>query len=131
MALILPTVARGLPAGLAPTTSTTVMLALGDALAVALLERKGFSADDFQVLHPGGKLGRGLLRVSEIMHTGDEVPLLGVQIGIPEAILDHDRQEFGCVGIDRRDGKLAESSPTATCGGTSRSGSARRPGRTS
>ncbi len=58
--------------GLAPTTSTTMMIALGDALAIALLERKGFSSADFQLFHPGGELGRRLLRVGDIMHAGDE-----------------------------------------------------------
>ena len=73
-ALVLPDTPEACPMGLAPTTSTTVMLALGDAIAVAMLERKGFSADDFRMLHPGGKLGRRLLRVGAIMHTGDAVP---------------------------------------------------------
>ena len=59
--------------GLAPTTSTTMTLALGDAIAVALLERRGFSPTDFRVLHPGGQLGRSLLRVADIMHGGDSV----------------------------------------------------------
>ena len=63
--------------GLAPTTSTTCMLALGDALAVALLERRGFSARDFAVFHPGGKLGSQLLRVEQLMHQGDDLPLVG------------------------------------------------------
>ena len=67
--------------GLAPTTSTTMMLALGDALAVALLERKGFSAEDFHELHPGGKLGQNLLRVADLMHVGKELPLIGVESG--------------------------------------------------
>ena len=66
--LLLPAAAEACPMGLAPTTSTTMMLALGDALAVALLERKGFSTADFQVFHPGGRLGRKLLRVGDIMH---------------------------------------------------------------
>ena len=57
--------------GLAPTTSTTMMMAIGDALAIALLERKGFSSADFQLFHPGGRLGRRLLRVGDIMHSGD------------------------------------------------------------
>ncbi|MGH7030199.1 MAG: KpsF/GutQ family sugar-phosphate isomerase, partial [Stellaceae bacterium] len=66
--LLLPAAAEACPMGLAPTTSTTVMMALGDALAIALLERRGFSTADFQLFHPGGKLGRRLLRVADIMH---------------------------------------------------------------
>ncbi|MGZ8409373.1 MAG: KpsF/GutQ family sugar-phosphate isomerase, partial [Hyphomicrobium sp.] len=73
--LLLVPAAEACPMGLAPTTSTTIMLALGDALAVATLERKGFSPSDFQVLHPGGMLGRRLLRVADIMHRGDSLPL--------------------------------------------------------
>lgn len=69
LVLLLPDVGEACPMGLAPTTSTTCMLALGDALAVALLERRGFSARDFAVFHPGGKLGSQLLRVEQLMHT--------------------------------------------------------------
>jgi arabinose-5-phosphate isomerase len=87
VALILPASAEACPLGLAPTTSTTMMLALGDALAVGLLERKGFSTDDFQVLHPGGKIGRTLLRVSEIMHKGDEIPLVDPDMPMSEALI--------------------------------------------
>lgn len=106
VALILPKAPEACPLGLAPTTSTTMMLALGDALAVALLERKGFTAEDFQVLHPGGKLGKALIKVSDIMHTGDEVPLVGLGTGMREAILTMTAKTFGCVGIADRDGKL-------------------------
>ncbi|MFX8883367.1 D-arabinose 5-phosphate isomerase, partial [Acinetobacter baumannii] len=74
--LILPPAPEACPLGLAPTTSTTLMLGLGDALAVALLERRGFTAEDFQVLHPGGKLGSRLKRVAELMHDGDALPLI-------------------------------------------------------
>ncbi len=74
--LLLPGAAEACPMGLAPTTSTTMMIALGDALAIALLERKGFSSADFQLFHPGGQLGRLLLRVADIMHVGDAVPLV-------------------------------------------------------
>ena len=92
--------------GLAPTTSTTVMLALGDAIAVALLERKGFSADDFHLLHPGGKLGRRLLRVGAIMHTGEAVPLAPREMVMSEALLVMTAKSFGCVGIVGDDGRL-------------------------
>src|SRR5215470_16200017 len=74
--LLLPPAAEACPMGLAPTTSTTMMMTLGDALALALLERRGFSLADFRVFHPGGRLGRRLLRVRDIMHPHEEVPLV-------------------------------------------------------
>lgn len=104
--LLLPDVPEACPMGLAPTTSTTVMLALGDALAVAMLERKGFSADDFHVLHPGGKLGRLLLRVGAIMHTGDALPLLGPDAPMADVLLVMSGKSFGCVGIVDGNGQL-------------------------
>lgn len=97
--LLLPNVPEACPMGLAPTTSTTASLALGDALAVALLERKGFSLQDFQVLHPGGRLGSSLLRVSDLMHTGDEMPLAERDTPMSEAILIITAKRKGCVGI--------------------------------
>lgn len=99
IALILPACVEACPMGLAPTTSTTVMLALGDAMSVALLERKGFSSDEFHVLHPGGKLGRRLTKVSEIMHSGDEMPLAGQHILMSDALIEMSAKSFGCVGI--------------------------------
>lgn len=104
--LLLPATAEACPMGLAPTTSTTMMLALGDALAVALLERKGFSTGDFQVLHPGGQLGQKLLRVADIMHDGDAIPLIGRNAGMAEAILVMTTKSFGCVGVTDDAGKL-------------------------
>ena len=106
IALVLPKTPEACPLGLAPTTSTTMMLALGDALAVALLERKGFTAEDFQVLHPGGKLGKALIKVSDIMHVGDEVPLVPLGTGMRDAVLTMTAKTFGCVGIADGDGKL-------------------------
>src|SRR3546814_17577522 len=85
--------------GLAPTTSTTLMLALGDALAVALLERKGFSSSDFKLLHPGGALGKRLLRVADLMHGAEALPLCGPDTVMSEAILIMTAGHFGCVGI--------------------------------
>lgn len=76
VALVLPKAKEACPMGLAPTTSTTLMLALGDALAVALMERKGFTADHYRELHPGGALGRRLIRVQDIMHAKTELPLV-------------------------------------------------------
>jgi arabinose-5-phosphate isomerase len=104
--LLLPAVAEACPMGLAPTTSTTATLALGDALAVALLERRGFTAEDFQVLHPGGRLGRGLLRVSDLMHGGDELPLVGEDTVMSDALLTMTAKRFGCVGVVDALGRL-------------------------
>lgn len=97
--LLLPAADEACPMGLAPTTSTTAMMALGDALAIALLERKGFSSADFRVLHPGGKLGRRLLKVADIMHRADEVPLVAPDARMSEAILVMTAKSFGCVGV--------------------------------
>jgi len=105
--LILPASPEACPLGLAPTTSTTLMLALGDALPVALLERRGFSAADFKVFHPGGQLGRQLLRVTEMMHDGAELPLAPLDIKVSEAILVMTAKRFGCVGLIDAEGRLA------------------------
>jgi arabinose-5-phosphate isomerase len=104
--LLLPATAEACPMGLAPTTSTTMMMALGDALAIALFERKGFSPRDFQVLHPGGQLGRQLLRVSDIMHGADAVPLVKSDTVMAEAILVMTAKSFGCVGVTDASGRL-------------------------
>jgi arabinose-5-phosphate isomerase len=91
---------------IAPTTSTTMMLALGDALAGAQLERKGFSTDDFRALHPGGKLGQRLLRVADLMHIGKELPLIDVESDMQEAILEMTTKTYGCVGALDPQGNL-------------------------
>jgi arabinose-5-phosphate isomerase len=106
VALVLPPSPEACPLGLAPTTSTTMALALGDAIAVALLERKGFSAEDFQVLHPGGRLGRKLLRVADIMHGADEMPLVEPETVMADAIITMTAKRFGCVGVVDGDGAL-------------------------
>jgi arabinose-5-phosphate isomerase len=105
-ALLLPKTPEACPMGLAPTTSTTLMLGLGDALAVALLERKGFSASDFHNLHPGGQLGRRLLKVSDIMHVGEEVPLVAAETRMSEALLIMTAKSFGCAGVTDNGGRL-------------------------
>jgi len=97
--LVLPAAPEACPMGLAPTTSTTMMLGLGDALAVALLERRGFSADDYRVFHPGGKLGRRLVKVGDLMHPGEEMPLIGPDRPMSEALLVMTAKTFGCVGV--------------------------------
>jgi len=99
VALVLPKADEAGTLGLAPTTSTTMMLALGDALAVALLERRGFSAEDFHQLHPGGKLGQRLLRVAEIMHKGSELPLIPASAPMSQALIEMTTKTFGCVGV--------------------------------
>src|SRR6201997_216170 len=104
--LLLPSSAEACPMGLAPTTSTTMMMALGDALAIALLERKGFSSADFRLLHPGGKLGRRLLRVRDIMHAGDKIPLVPPDARMSDAILVMTAKSFGCVGVCDSGGRL-------------------------
>jgi arabinose-5-phosphate isomerase len=90
----------------APTTSTTLQIALGDALAVALLERRGFTPTDFRVFHPGGKLGAMLRTVGDLMHGSDELPLVGPGESMPEAIVVMSRKRFGCVGVCDGDGRL-------------------------
>lgn len=106
IALILPRAEEACPNKLAPTTSTTMQLALGDALAIALLEKKGFSAKDFSVFHPGGKLGAMLKLVREVMHTGDELPLTGPVSSMSETLLIMSQKSLGSVGIVDEAGKL-------------------------
>jgi len=104
--LLLPPMVEACPLGLAPTTSTTAMLALGDALAVALLDRRGFTQEDFQILHPGGHLGRHLLRVSDLMHGGAELPLCGPDTKMTEALIEMSAKSFGCVCVVDADRRL-------------------------
>jgi arabinose-5-phosphate isomerase len=105
--LTLPKAKEACPNGLAPTTSTTVQLALGDALAVALLERRGFTADNFRVFHPGGKLGARLKLVREIMHKDERLPIVGIEARTGEAIEEIGRKGFGAVIVVNGDGTLA------------------------
>jgi arabinose-5-phosphate isomerase len=91
----------------APTTSTTLQMALGDALAVALLERRGFTPGDFRVFHPGGKLGAMLRTAGDLMHTGQELPLVAPGASMADAILVMSEKRWGCVGIVDASGKLA------------------------
>jgi arabinose-5-phosphate isomerase len=105
--LALPRVAEACPHGLAPTTSTLMQLVIGDALAVALLEARGFTSDHFRTFHPGGQLGASLVKIGEIMHTGDKLPLVSAGTGMREAILEISRKGFGCVAVLGEDGRLA------------------------
>ncbi len=104
--LLMPNEEEACPHGLAPTTSTLMQLAMGDALAIALLEARGFTARDFHVFHPGGKLGASLSHVADIMHTGDRVPLVDKGTPVPLAISTLSRKHFGCVGILDEDERL-------------------------
>ncbi len=97
--LVLPPLTEACPMGLAPTSSTTAMLAMGDALAAAVLAAKGFDREDFAVFHPGGKLGARLVRVRDIMHKGDDVPLIAPDRPMAEAIVEMTKKRLGCVGV--------------------------------
>jgi arabinose-5-phosphate isomerase len=105
--LLLPRAPEACPMGLAPTTSTTMMLGLGDALAVALMERKGFDADQYRDFHPGGSLGRALIRVADLMHAGEELPLAREEASMREVLLVMAERRFGCVGIVDGNGALS------------------------
>ncbi len=104
--LLLPDCPEACPNGLAPTTSTTLALALGDALAVTLLEKKGFTAKDFKVYHPGGKLGQQLTKVAEIMHGGQNLPVAPETISVSEAVQIITDKGFGCVCLTDAMGRL-------------------------
>ena len=106
VALVMPRVDEACPHGLAPTTSTLVQLALGDALAIALLEARGFTADDFYNFHPGGSLGANLTHVRDVMHTGERLPLAPLGTLMNEALLLISQKGFGCLGIIDGRGKL-------------------------
>jgi arabinose-5-phosphate isomerase len=104
--LELPKAKEACPHGLAPTTSTTMQLALGDCLAIALLEAKGFTARDFKVLHPGGSLGAQLKFVADLMHTGERLPLAGETEAMATALVIMTQKALGCLGIVDAEGKL-------------------------
>ena len=106
VALVLPSAAEACPMGLAPTTSTTMQMALGDALAVALLTRRGFTAADFHRIHPGGTLGARLRRVRELMHTDDAIPLAAPDMPMDRALLLMTEKRFGCLGVVGPDARL-------------------------
>lgn len=102
----LPTVNEACAITDAPTTSTTMMAALGDALAVVLLRRRGFKASDFHVFHPGGTLGSALLTVGEVMHSGEKIPLVPTGASVAQAILEMTSKGFGCTGVTDEAGTL-------------------------
>ena len=105
--LELPRAKEACPHGLAPTTSTTMQLAIGDCLAIALLEHKGFTASDFSVFHPGGSLGASLKFVSDLMHAGDMLPLVGEDTPMSAALVTMTQKSFGCLGVVDAKGRLA------------------------
>lgn len=94
------------PLGLAPTASTTAALAMGDALGMALVEKRGFTVDDFAVLHPGGKLGRKLLRVEDLMHRGEEIPRVGPATLMKDVLFEMTRKRLGLTTVTEPDGRL-------------------------
>ncbi|WP_455475831.1 KpsF/GutQ family sugar-phosphate isomerase [Bartonella sp. B17] len=104
--LLLPKIEEACPHGLAPTTSAVMQLAMGDALAVALLEMRGFTATDFKIYHPGGSLGASLKYVRDIMHKGDNVPLVIQGTAMVEAMNILVKKHFGCVGVVNQKGEL-------------------------
>jgi arabinose-5-phosphate isomerase len=104
--LLLPKAPEACSIGMAPTTSTTLMVVLGDALAVALMERRGFGADDYRHLHPAGALGKALIRVSDLMHSGEEMPLVPETASMQDLLVVMVKRRFGCVGITDKKGGL-------------------------
>ena len=106
IAIVLPAVPEASPTG-APTTSTTMMLAYGDELAVALLEKRGFTKQDFGVYHPGGKLGSQFIRVADLMHAGEELPLVKESEPMRRVLLTMTAKRFGVAGVVAADGTLA------------------------
>jgi arabinose-5-phosphate isomerase len=104
--LKLPQIPEACPMRLAPTTSTTMMLALGDALAVVLLERQDFSTQDFKLYHPGGQLGHALLKVEDLMHSLEEAPLVSMEEEMSDLLIEMSSKNFGCVGVINDSGAL-------------------------
>ncbi|MBI0434506.1 SIS domain-containing protein [Roseomonas sp. KE0001] len=106
VALILPVMPEACPNGLAPTTSTTMQMAIGDALAVALLSLRGFTATDFRQFHPGGKLGSQLRKLRDMMHGGSSVPLVPDDASLSQAIVEMTGKRFGITGVVDKAGRL-------------------------
>lgn len=105
--LLLPSAPEACPVGIAPTTSTTMTLALGDALAMVVMQQRGFSRDDFRRFHPGGSIGLRLMKVSELMHRGERLPLVGLDTPMAEVIMTMTSKSFGIAGVIDADGVLA------------------------
>ncbi len=105
--LQLPKATEACPHGLAPTTSTMLQLAIGDALAIALLEARGFTPSDFKTFHPGGSLGASLIHIRDIMHRGERIPLVKAGTAMPAAMKVLAQKSFGCVVVVDESGELA------------------------
>lgn len=116
VALILPAAPEACGKGIVPTTSTTMTLALGDALAVALMEHRRFTPEHFRTFHPGGKLGAQLSRVRDLMH--EDMPLVGETTPMTEALLEISQRGYGVTGVTDAGGSWSGSSPMATFAGT-------------
>ncbi len=106
LVLVLPPAPEACPMGLTPTTSTTMQVGLGDAIAVALLTRRGFTAHEFSAFHPGGRLGAQLRRVRDLMHVGEAVPLASADVAMDRALLLMTGKGFGCLGVVDETGVL-------------------------
>lgn len=106
IALVLPAVKESCPHDLAPTSSSLIQLALGDALAVSLLEKRGFTSERFKALHPGGKLAARLKTVDQLMHSGEDMPLVKAGVPMSDALLEIAGRRFGCAGVTDGDGAL-------------------------
>lgn len=104
--ICLPRAPEACPHGLAPTTSALLQLAVGDAMAIALLEARGFTPEHFRTFHPGGQLGANLTQIRDVMHVGDELPLVATGTGMKDAIAEISRKSFGCVAVTDGDGRL-------------------------
>ena len=102
----LPRAEEACGTGIVPTSSTTMTLAVGDALAVALMEHRAFTAEDFRGFHPGGKLGAQLSRVADLMHSGDALPLVSEDTGMGDALIEISQKSFGVVGVTDASGAL-------------------------
>ena len=107
VALVLPPAEEACGSGIVPTTSTTMTLALGDALAVALMEHRVFTPADFREFHPGGKLGAHLSKVRDIMHAGDDLPVVSTDTLMSDTLIEISQKGFGVVSVTNPDGSLA------------------------
>lgn len=105
--LLLPRLGEACGTGVVPSTSTTMTLALGDALAIALMEHRSFTPENFRDFHPGGKLGAQLSRVSDLMHSGADMPLVALDTPMPDALIEISQKSFGVVGVLDGAGTLA------------------------
>lgn len=106
ISLLLPRAQEACPVGLAPTTSTTLTMALGDALAVAIMERRGFTPEKFHQFHPGGALGAQLVTVGEVMHRGRDLPVVSEETSMPDTLIEMTSKGFGIAGVVDGAGRL-------------------------